>query len=68
MTKETRLASDIRGAVQRAENERTTVVFLGDARRVSEGFALALDAMAANQHLLMTGDALNAHEVPQDEP
>ena len=33
---------------------RSMIVFHGDAQQVSDGFALALEAMAANADLLMT--------------
>jgi hypothetical protein len=40
---------------QAAVRSRHTIVFYGDARQVSAGFALALDAMEAHAELLMAG-------------
>jgi len=31
------------------------IVFYGDAQKISDGFALALNAMESNAHLLMMG-------------
>lgn len=46
-----------------AATTESTVVFFGGARIVSEGFALALDAMTANVDLFITG--FDEHEIPK---
>ncbi|UVO29696.1 hypothetical protein [Bradyrhizobium arachidis] len=45
----------------------STVVFSGDVARVIEGFALALDLMAANQDLLITEATLSERELPDED-
>jgi hypothetical protein len=45
--------------------QRSTVVFFGDAQRISKGFALSLDAMAANEDLLITEAMLSEREPPE---